>query len=71
MDQRGTGLTQPRMDCPEQEVVQIRSLSFGLNRKAAREALVQAAADCRARVEKEGTIRFRTPAGTARPTCTT
>lgn len=54
MDQRGTGLSQPRMDCPEQEMVQIRSLSFGLNRQAAREALVQAAADCRARVEREG-----------------
>ena len=54
VDQRGTGLTQPRMDCPEQEVAQIRSLSFGLNRKAAREALVQATTECRARVEKEG-----------------
>jgi len=54
MDQRGTGLTQPRMDCPEEEVAQIRSLGFGLNRKAARDALTQAAADCRARVEKEG-----------------
>lgn len=54
MDQRGTGLTQPRMDCPEQEGAQVRSLSFGLNRKAAREAWVQAAAECRARVEKEG-----------------
>ncbi len=54
MDQRGTGLTLPRMDCPEQEVAQIRSLSFGLNRKAAREAWVEAASECRARVEKEG-----------------
>src|SRR5512134_3853540 len=43
MDQRGTGLTQPRMDCPEQEVAQIRSLSFGLNRAAARETWMQAA----------------------------
>jgi pimeloyl-ACP methyl ester carboxylesterase len=54
MDQRGTGLTQPRMDCPEQEVAQIRSLGFGLNRKAAREEWAKAAGDCRARVEKEG-----------------
>ena len=54
VDQRGTGLTQPRMDCPEQEVAQIRSLSFGLNRQAARDAWVDAAAECRARVEKEG-----------------
>jgi pimeloyl-ACP methyl ester carboxylesterase len=54
MDQRGTGLSQPRMDCPEQEVAQIRSLGFGLNREAAREAWMKAAADCRARVEQEG-----------------
>jgi pimeloyl-ACP methyl ester carboxylesterase len=54
MDQRGTGLTQPRMDCPEQEGAQIRSLSFGLNRQAAREAWAQAATACRARIEKEG-----------------
>ncbi|MEZ5834021.1 MAG: alpha/beta fold hydrolase [Dongiaceae bacterium] len=54
MDQRGTGLTQPRMDCPEQEVAQIRSLSFGLNREAAREEWVKAAGECRTRVEKEG-----------------
>ena len=54
VDQRGTGLTQPRMDCPEQEVAQIRSLSFGLNRKAAREEWESAAASCRVRVEKEG-----------------
>jgi pimeloyl-ACP methyl ester carboxylesterase len=54
VDQRGTGLTQPRMDCPEQEAVQVRSLSFGLDRRAARGAWMKAAADCRARVEKEG-----------------
>jgi pimeloyl-ACP methyl ester carboxylesterase len=54
MDQRGTGLTQPRMDCPEQEVAQIRSLSFGLNRQAARETWMKAAADCRSRIEREG-----------------
>lgn len=54
MDQRGTGLTQPRMDCPEQEAAQMRSLGLGLNREAARAAWVKAAADCRARVEREG-----------------
>src|SRR5690242_13503656 len=54
VDQRGTGLTQPRMDCPEQEAVQVSSLSFGLDRQAARGAWMKAAADCRARVEKEG-----------------
>jgi pimeloyl-ACP methyl ester carboxylesterase len=54
VDQRGTGLTEPRMDCPEQEAVQIHSLAFGLNRAAARTESVKAAADCRARVEKEG-----------------
>ncbi len=56
MDQRGTGLTQPRMDCPEQEVAQIRSLSFGLNRNAAREAWVQAAAEL-PRAGREGGAR--------------
>jgi pimeloyl-ACP methyl ester carboxylesterase len=54
MDQRGTGMTEPRMDCPEQEGAQLRSLGFGLNRSAARQAWVDAAAKCRARVEKEG-----------------
>jgi len=54
VDQRGTGLTEPRMDCPEQEVAQIHSLGFGLNRDAARNEWVEAAAACRARVEKEG-----------------
>ncbi len=54
MDQRGTGMTMPRMDCPEQETAQVRSLGFGLNRTAAREAWVKAAAECRARVEMEG-----------------
>jgi len=54
VDQRGTGLTQPRMDCPEQEAAQIHALGFGLNRQAAREESVSAAAACRARVDKEG-----------------
>lgn len=54
MDQRGTGMTEPRMDCPEQENAQLRSLGFGLNRSAARQAWVDAAAKCRARVEQEG-----------------
>jgi pimeloyl-ACP methyl ester carboxylesterase len=54
VDQRGTGLTEPRMDCPEQEAAQVHSLAFGLNRAAARTESVKAAAECRARVEKEG-----------------
>jgi pimeloyl-ACP methyl ester carboxylesterase len=54
MDQRGTGLARPRIDCPEYEATQIRSLGFGLDRKAAREAWMTAAGECRARVEKEG-----------------
>jgi pimeloyl-ACP methyl ester carboxylesterase len=54
VDQRGTGLTEPRMDCPEAEAAQVHSLAFGLNRTAARAESVKAAAACRARVEKEG-----------------
>ncbi len=54
MDQRGTGMSTPRMDCREQETAQLRSLGFGLNRAAARQAWINAAAECRARVEKEG-----------------
>jgi pimeloyl-ACP methyl ester carboxylesterase len=54
MDQRGTGMSTPRMDCREQESAQVRSLGFGLNRAAARQAWINAAAECRARVEKEG-----------------
>ena len=54
MDQRGTGLTEPRMDCPEQEAVQVKSLAFGLDRETARKAWLEATAQCRKRIEAEG-----------------
>jgi pimeloyl-ACP methyl ester carboxylesterase len=54
VDQRGTGLTQPRMDCPEEEAAQVHSLGFGLDRTAVRDESVKAAGECRKRVEKEG-----------------
>jgi pimeloyl-ACP methyl ester carboxylesterase len=54
VDQRGTGLSEPRMDCSEYEAVQIQALGFGNDREASRLAWTKAAADCRARVEREG-----------------
>ena len=72
VDQRGTGLTQPRMDCPEQEVAQIRSLELRPqpDRRPARNGRRRRASAARGS-RRRGTIRSRTPAATARPTCTT
>jgi pimeloyl-ACP methyl ester carboxylesterase len=54
LDQRGTGLVMPRMDCSEYEPLQVEALGFGLDRMRSRDAWLKAAADCRARVEREG-----------------
>jgi pimeloyl-ACP methyl ester carboxylesterase len=54
VDQRGTGLSNPRMDCTEYEPLQVAALSFGNDRKRAKDAWLKAAEVCRARVEKEG-----------------
>ena len=54
VDQRGTGLTNPRMDCTEYESLQVEALSFGLDRQKSRDAWLAAAAACRKRVEAEG-----------------
>lgn len=54
VDQRGTGLVTPRMDCPEYEKLQVEALSFGLDREKSRTAGLAATAACRARVEAEG-----------------
>ncbi len=54
LDQRGTGLVPPRMDCTEYETLQVEALGFGRDRQRARDAWVSAAAACRKRVEAEG-----------------
>lgn len=54
VDQRGTGLVTPRMDCSEYETLQVEALGFGLDRQRSRDAWLQAAKACRARVEREG-----------------
>lgn len=54
MDQRGTGLVEPRMDCTEYEEMQVAALGFGKDTEAARAAWREATAACRARVEREG-----------------
>ena len=54
VDQRGTGLSEPRMDCSEYEEVQVQALAFGRDRAAADAAWTKATAACRARVEREG-----------------
>lgn len=54
VDQRGTGLVTPRMDCPEYEKLQVEALGFGLDREKSRAAGLAATAACRARVEAEG-----------------
>jgi pimeloyl-ACP methyl ester carboxylesterase len=54
MDQRGTGLSQPRMDCTEYEKLQIEALAFGQDHARALDAWRKATIACRARIEKEG-----------------
>lgn len=53
-DQRGTGLSTPRMDCPEIEALTLPFLEIGLDRERQDSMLSAATQECRARVEKEG-----------------
>jgi pimeloyl-ACP methyl ester carboxylesterase len=53
-DQRGVGMTEPRIDCPELEAVELPSLAFGNDHKGALEQSRKATQACLARVIAEG-----------------
>lgn len=53
-DPRGTGLTMPRMDCPEEEKATERSLVLGRDYQQINALYDQAAKDCLARITQEG-----------------
>lgn len=53
-DQRGVGMTRPRIDCPELEALELTSLSFGNDHQKALEQSRRATAACLARLVQEG-----------------
>ncbi|HVI90952.1 MAG TPA: alpha/beta fold hydrolase [Dongiaceae bacterium] len=53
-DQRGVGMTEPRIDCPELEALELPSLAFGNDHKGALEQSRKATQACLARVIAEG-----------------
>lgn len=53
-DQRGVGMTEPRIDCPELEALELPSLAFGNDHKGALAQSRQATQACLARVIAEG-----------------
>lgn len=54
VDQRGTGLTQPRMDCPELQAAALQQLTLGADYAAAAKLSREATAACLKRVIAEG-----------------
>jgi pimeloyl-ACP methyl ester carboxylesterase len=53
-DQRGTGYSQPRLDCPERELLTPRLLDGSLTREQADQEIQQAFKECRERLEGAG-----------------
>jgi pimeloyl-ACP methyl ester carboxylesterase len=53
-DQRGVGMTEPRIDCPELEAIELPSLAFGNDHKGALEQSRKATQACLARVIAAG-----------------
>ena len=54
VDQRGTGLTEPRMDCPELQAAAVKQLALGVDYQAAATLNRDATAACLKRVIAEG-----------------
>ena len=54
VDQRGTGLTEPRMDCPELQQAEVTELGLGLDYAAAGKLSREATATCLKHVTEEG-----------------
>ncbi|HEX6305128.1 MAG TPA: alpha/beta fold hydrolase, partial [Anaerolineales bacterium] len=53
-DQRGTGYSQPRLDCPEREALTPTLLEGSLSQRAEQDAIVEALRECRERLTEEG-----------------
>jgi pimeloyl-ACP methyl ester carboxylesterase len=53
-DQRGVGMTEPRIDCPELEALELTSLTFGNDHKGALDQSRKATEACLTRVTAEG-----------------
>lgn len=53
-DQRGVGMTEPRVDCPELQALNLSSLSFGNDHQDADKQAHDAAQACLARLQREG-----------------